>query len=83
MIIRLSSFIVVVLIGLYFPIWFFAPIALVYALVFQPTELLLIGVYIDATFGNPEVGVWYWYTLMSIGFLILARGVKPYLSAYK
>lgn len=79
--IRISSFIAVTASALFFPLWVFVLTALLHAFVFSPYELLLIGVLIDAGFGNPGGGS-YWYTAAAAGVCITAAYLRPYLSFY-
>ncbi len=82
MIIRVSTFFAVLLTGIFLPIWVFICGALLYAFFYTPYELLIIGVYIDAQFGDVGSGVWYLYTAISAFLLILSIVSKPYLRYY-
>ncbi len=83
MMIRVLSFVGVVLVGLFLPFWFFVPVAFIYALMFRPIEVLILAVCIDAQFGDVEGGIWYAYTLAGAGILIVTASMKPYLRFYE
>lgn len=79
---RIMSFVLTVLCTVFLPFWVFVCIACVYALTWTPFELILIGVYIDAQFGNPYTGIWFAYTLTAIIFVGISILAKPYLRFY-
>lgn len=78
MIIRISSFFAVLIIGIFLPLWVFVCVACLYAFFYLPYELLFVGVFIDAQFGDVHTGVWFLYTLIVIALLSLAIVSKPY-----
>ncbi len=81
--IRFFLYIAVVLSALFLPFWAFVLIAFVYALFFAPHEVIVVGVLIDAQFGEVGIGVWYLYTLATIGIFFVTLYSKPYLSFYR
>lgn len=80
--IRFVSFIALAMSALFFPWWVFACASLVYVLIFTSYELLALAVCIDAIFGDPNVGMWYVYTLTVSLLLVASSFVKPYLRMY-
>lgn len=81
--IRIVCSIGMMLIGLFLPYWVFAILALVYACIWTPYELVILAVCIDAEFGRPELGIAYMYTL-TVGILsILGIYIKPLFKFYK
>ncbi len=83
MIIRISSFFAIVLIGIFLPLWVFVCGACIYAFFYIPYELLIVSVFIDAQFGDAHTGVWFVYTLVVIALLSLSILSKPYLRFYR
>jgi hypothetical protein len=79
---RTISFIGVTATALFLPLWVFVCVALVYALVFSPYELLVLGVCIDAQFGDVARGVWYVYTGVTALLTMFTMGVRPFLRFY-
>ncbi len=81
--VRIISFIALFFTALFFPLWVFVPLAVLYACIFGAYEIILIGIYIDVQFGNPDVyKVWFLYTALT---LIIVGGsllVKPFLRFY-
>jgi hypothetical protein len=83
MMIHIVSFLVMLLIGLFFPFWLFALAALVYACVFRAYELLVLSACIDALFGDPAQGAWYLYTGITALIILCAILMKPHLRFYQ
>ncbi|MCR4285562.1 MAG: hypothetical protein NUW00_01570 [Candidatus Kaiserbacteria bacterium] len=79
---RIISFVTALLCAVFLPFWVFVCISCAYALTWTPFELIIIGVYIDAQFGNPNAGVWFMYTLTAIIFVGISILAKPYLRFY-
>lgn len=79
---RIFLFCIIVLIGLFLPLWAFACAAFVYALVYTPYEILILAMCIDAQFGDPQSGLWFLYTLTSSCILIVTVYLKPQLRLY-
>lgn len=81
MTLRIASFIGVLLSALFLPWWFFICAVVVYGFVYQPNELILIGVCIDAQFGEVGTGQGYLYTLTTAVSAIILVTLKPQLRA--
>ena len=79
---RIISFVGIIFAALFLPFWAFVPIALLYALVWTPYELLVLAVCIDSQFGDVDMGVWYKYTLAVSLIFLLTTSIKPYLRLY-
>lgn len=82
-VIRILAFGVVVTGALFLPFWYFVPLACVYAFVFSPYELLILGVLIDAEFGDPSLGMSYRYTLAITCIVLASFFLKPYIRFYR
>ena len=79
---RTLSFIGMTLCALFLPVWAFILLAPLYAFVFSPYELLVLGVCIDAQFGEVGRGVWCLYTVITAGVTIFSMSVRPFLRFY-
>lgn len=81
---RVFAIILLALISLHAPFWFFVILAAAYALaVVDPYELLVLAVCLDAVYSDPTRPTWCAYTL-SAGILIVAVTLlRPYLTFYK
>lgn len=79
---RIISFICVLLAALFFPVWVFACLAPLYAFVFAPYEILVLGVCIDAQFGDTARGVWFIYTGIAALAMLSVMAVRPLLRFY-
>jgi hypothetical protein len=75
--IRLICFVSALASSLFLPWWCFVGIAFVYALLYTPYELLVVGVVIDASFGEVGRGFWYSYTMVGIVSILFAYVVRP------
>lgn len=80
--VRTLSFIGVIIGAFFLPFWVFVILAFFYAFLFSGYELIPLTVIIDAQFGDPEVGIWYAYTLASSLILIASVLLKPHLRFY-
>ena len=76
------SFVGVALCGLFFPVWVFASVALLYAFIFSPYELLVLSVCIDAQFGEVPRTVWFLYTSITVVVTLCAMSARPFLRFY-
>jgi len=81
-VLRVSSFIGVLIAMLFLPLWIVVPIVCLYALVFTGYELLILAVCMDAQFGDMRHGIWYMYTLFVSVVLLCAIKIKPHLRFY-
>ncbi len=79
---RIFSFIIVVIAGLFLPLPVFVAVAFVYTLFWQSYELCVLAVCIDAQFGDTNIGVWYVYTLATMLILLSVVYLRPYLRFY-
>ena len=79
---RIFCFLGTVLIALFLPFWAFVLAALVYALVWNAYELLVLALFIDAEFGDRSQSIWYLYTLSVACILTFTLYSKPYLRFY-
>lgn len=80
---RIISFIIVVLVALFLPMWAFGISMLTYVLVFGPYELLILAVCIDAQFGDRTMSLWYSYTALTVLTSLCTIRIRPYLSMYE
>ena len=82
---RILAYIVTLLSALFFPWWVFVCVAVVYAFIFSPFEILIIAVCIDVVFGDMTRGFWntYFYCMMAFIVVTLSLYIKPTLSAYR
>jgi len=77
---RIFAFIIVILLALYTPFLVFIMGALAYAvLIKKPYELVVLGVCIDAQFGDTTRSLWYLYTLGTGIIFIMLSVFRPYL----
>ena len=67
---RLGLFIVLIFITLALPTWFFILAALLYALLYTPYELIILGACLDAYFAPETVNIPYY----TIGLCFLTLG---------
>ena len=74
---RILFFMVLILIALYTPLWFFSILAIIYASIYVPYELVILGLCIDAGFGYPTFGLW--YTACTLSIYVSSELLKPYL----
>lgn len=63
------------------PLWLFAPAALLYLVIYLGAELVLIAFLVDGYFGYAANAL-PWYTLTTLGLLVLLRFLRPYISVY-
>jgi hypothetical protein len=81
--IRIVSFITLFLTALFFPLWVFVPLAVLYTCMFGAYEIIIIGIYIDAQFGNPDIHeMWFLYTALTLSIVGVSLLVKPFLRFY-
>lgn len=80
---HILSFVGIVAVAVFCPLWVFIICIIPYALFFTAYELLIVALCIDAQFGEPTAGIWYWYTLSVSSVLIVATYVKPYIRFYQ
>lgn len=81
--IRIVSFITLFLTALFLPLWIFVPLAALYACIFGAYEIIVIGIYIDAQFGNPDMHkIWFLYTMLTLSIVGVSLLVKPFLRFY-
>lgn len=73
--IRLLSYIVVVIVGLLTPLWVFMPIALAYMYIYGPYEVCALALLIDVRFGDGVPGFQYWYSFLTIVLAGISWGV--------
>ncbi len=77
--IRCIAFLGVVCLALFTPVWAFVVGAIIYVFVYTPAfEVCLLGVCIDALFGERIYQYWYIYTLLCILIVIGMTFLKPY-----
>lgn len=83
MTVRLVSYALLFLVALFFPFWVFLLLSIIYGFVYEPYELLIIGLIVDAQFGDVGQYESYTYTI-SIAILSTALFfIKPQLRIYK
>jgi hypothetical protein len=76
---RILSFIIFTLTALYLPFWFFILCALGYAIfVTNPCELIIVGICIDATYGDVTSGLWFAYTSVASCICLASATLRPY-----
>jgi hypothetical protein len=80
--IRVCTYVVVVLCGLFLPLWAFAIGVVCYALAFEPYELIVLAVCIDAQFGDATQSIWYLYTAITVSISTVVMFTRPYLRMY-
>lgn len=74
-------FLIVLIFGCTGPLVVFLPLALLYAFSYMGIELFVVSFLIDGYFGYGQ-GFFPWYTLGTIGALVIARFLRPYISVY-
>lgn len=74
---RILFFIVLILVALYTPLWVFSILAIIYACIYVPYELVILGLCIDAGFGYTTFGLW--YTACTLSIAVSTELLKPYL----
>ena len=79
MIIRIISFLFVLVSALFLPSWFFVLATLIYGFVYQPYELLLIAIMIDVQFGDVGNTLNYYYSGVVILISLILLFLKPQL----
>jgi hypothetical protein len=70
------------LVALFLPFWIFACLAPLYAFIFAPYELLILGVCIDAQFADTARGVGYAYTGFIALITLAVMAARPLLRFY-
>lgn len=79
--IRLIALAFVVVVGFTGPVWLFLVGAAAYGFWFSGYELVILGMLVDAFFGDPE-NILPLYTGLAVLWLILVELVKPQLLLY-
>lgn len=77
--IRILGFLLIFLSALFLPFWFFILLGVLYGFYYQPHELMIIGILIDAQFGEAGGGMIYHYTAAMIILSIILFFLKPHL----
>jgi len=80
---RIFCFLGIILTALFLPFWIFVCMSIIYALTWNAYELLIIGLFIDAQFGDVSRQLWYLYSISSAGILALTIYIKPHLRFYQ
>lgn len=80
---RIFCFLGIIFTALFLPFWIFVCMSFIYAFTWNAYELLIIGLFIDAQFGDVSRQLWYLYTITSAGILALTIYVKPHLRFYQ
>lgn len=80
---RIFIFCILILIALLSPFWFFAFLALLYALWQRGFELIALGMCIDAQFGTAGVAFPYLYTVSMGAIVLILELLKPHLAFYE
>lgn len=70
------------LVALFFPFWCFVLLAICYAVMWTPYELLIIAVCIDVQFGNASFLHGYLFTTLASVLLVLSVYTKPLFRFY-
>lgn len=79
---RIASFISIALLSFFSPLGVFALAVFVYACFYEPYEMLIVSVCVDAFFGDANTDALYEYTFVTGCILLLAVFVRPHLRFY-
>lgn len=81
---RIVFFVILILTALFLPWIFFAVLSIAYAFRYNAPELLGLGFFLDAVFGNPLpwLPITALYTLLLFGILLCSWGIKSFFSLH-